>query len=45
MELELAGLAWAVVKDLEGEARATSEQRLVFLGVVAGGLRMMAAAE
>ena len=45
MELELAGLTWAVLKDLEGEARATSEERLVLLGVVAGGFRMIAAAE
>ena len=45
MELELAGLVWAVLKDLEGEARATSAEWFVLLGVVAGGLRMTAAAE
>ena len=45
MELELAGLVWAVLKDLAGEARATSAERFVLLGVVAGGLRMTAAAE
>ena len=45
VELELEGLSWAVLKDLQGEESISSELPACLLGVAVGGLREIAAAE